>query len=116
MRPYDSAALVYDREPCARTFEEDFCHHLAAGFVISLPDVFAMVRLVSSSWPDDDLLKPWLNACDGDMWHVWLAAGDVGKLFSLLPPKKWVAFERSNQLRRVEYERLRRLWRPGMGS
>src|SRR5689334_6772592 len=55
MTPFLQAAAVYEREPCARTFEEDLYLHLMHGTVISTPEVFAMVRPVFSRWPVESL-------------------------------------------------------------
>jgi hypothetical protein len=110
MTPYLAAAAVYEREPCARSFEHDLFLHLMHGYVISTPEVFAMVRPVRSSWGLELLRTPSETDSAGDCWWVWLAAGDVRKLFDWLPPKKWVAWECSNTPRFWEYDRLRRLF------
>lgn len=112
MIPYLAAAAVYDREPCARTFETDlFLHLLHGGVVVSTPEVFAMVRPVVSTWGIERLRIPSETAQDGDCWWIWLAAGDVGRLFDWpLPRKRWVAFERANTPKLWEYDRLRRLY------
>ena len=111
MTPYFAAAAVYDREPCARTFEADFFLHLVHGVVVSTPEVFAMVRPVVSTWGIERLRTPSETAKDGDCWWIWLAAGNVGSLFAWpFPAKKWVAFERDNTPKFREYDRLRRLY------
>lgn len=111
MNPYLAAAAVYEREPCARTFEHDLFLHLMHGVVISTPEVFAMVRPVWRIWWNEKNRDPSQVAPDGDTWWIWLAAGDVRRLFDWpLPPKKWVAFERGNSPRCWEYDRLRRLY------
>ena len=109
MNPYLAAAAVYDREPCARTFEQDLFAHLTGGTVISTPEVFAMLRPVCRDWPLDWLRDPGRIEPEGDCWWIYCAAGDVRQLFGMLPPKIWVAFERSNTPRVWEYARLRRL-------
>lgn len=116
MSPFDAAVEVYRREPCARTFEHDLFLHLMHGTVIATPDVFAMVRPVRSDWGLDDLRDPSLVDPAGDCWWIWLAAGDVGRLFGWLEPKLFVAFERKNTPKRVRYERIHRLWRPILGA
>ena len=43
----------------------------------------------------------------GDTWLVWLAVGDLRAIPALIPsPKKWVAFWRSGQPRRYEFNKL----------
>lgn len=109
--PFLAAAAVYDREPCARTFEADLFLHLLHGIVVSTPEVFAMVRPVCREWPLAWLRDPERIDPDGDCWWIWLAAGDVRRLFQWpVPAKKWVAFERSNTPKFREYDRLRRLY------
>jgi hypothetical protein len=107
--PFVLAANVYEQEPCANTFEHDLFQHLLYGCVISTPGLFAMVRPVRLHWPIETLRDITAVAEDGDVWWIYLAAGDVAQLFDLLPVKKWVAFERENRPRLYEYNRLRRL-------
>ena len=116
MTPFHRAAEVYKREPCAVPFEHDLFMHLLHGYVISTPQVFAMLREVSRDFTADDMRDPGKTAPGGDCWHVWLAAGDVSALLGMLSPKKWVAFERLNTPRVWEYERISRLWRSRVGS
>lgn len=115
MTPFESAAAVYDREPCARTFEHDLFLHLMHGYVVSSPTLFAMFRPVRSAWNMEQLLDPSQTDPDGDAWWLWLVAGDPAPLFDGFPPKKLVAFERRNSPRFVAYERIRRLWRASVG-
>ncbi len=116
MTPYLRAMAVYEREPCARSFHEDFWLHLMHGHVVSTPEVFGLLRPVRSDWTADRLLDPSQVDKAGDTWWLWLAAGDVGRLFHWFPAKKWVAYERRNSPRFVEYERIRRLCRPRVGA
>lgn len=108
MNPYEQAAAVYDREPCARTLAEDLTAHLHSGLVISTDRAFAMARITRREWPVEMALNPWLSDPDGDTWHVWLAAGDMSEMLKFGPSKKWLAFERSNVLRFWRFESLRK--------
>lgn len=110
MTPFETAADVYQREPCASAFEHDLFLHLMHGTVISTPEVFAMLRPVQADWPLDRWRNPADVAQDGDTWWIYCAAGEVWRLFDMLPVKKWLAFERGNCPRFREYERLRRLY------
>ena len=111
LSPYLTAAAVYDREPCARTFEEDLFLHLTLGHVVSTPTLFAMFRPVHRDWPLHRLRNPMDSDPAGDCWWIWLAAGDLAQLFAFpASPKKWVAFERANSPRFWSYDRLRRLF------
>ena len=106
MTPFQQAAEVYKREPCAVPFEHDLFMHLVHGYVISTPQVFAMLREVSMDFRDDEMRDPGKTAPGGDCWHVWLAAGDVSALFGMLPLKPWVSFERKNRLLMCRIGRL----------
>lgn len=106
---YEQARAVYDREPCARSFEEDLWHHFQHGYVVCTPTAFAMVRIVRSDWPMEWLREPWRIDADGDCWWIWLLSGDVAETVSWLPfPKKHIAFERGNQSRVLCYEKFTR--------
>lgn len=112
MRPIDQARLVYEQEPCARTFEEDLRLHLMHGYVFSTPEIFMMGRGVRRDAPDYDILNPTVTWPEDlcDTWMIYLAAGNIGDFFRFEPtPKKWVAFERENQLRVHSYDRIKRL-------
>ena len=112
MTPFLAAAAVYDREPCARSFEADLFLHLVHGVVVSTPDVFAMVRPVWSTWGIERLRTPSETAADGDCWWIWLAAGNVGSLFAWpLPVRVWVGFERENIPKLIRFRDVRRLFR-----
>lgn len=105
--PFADAAAVYDREPCARPFVEDFEAHLRYGWVISTPSLFLMARPVRSDWPEDVVLNPFALPDSPDMWHVWLAAGDWREAFDCAPyPLPWVSFERNNRLRRYAWSAI----------
>jgi hypothetical protein len=111
MNPYQLARQVYDREPCARSFEEDLFWHLQYGIVLSTPAGFAMIRSVWSHWSKDRLKSPRFVAKHGDCWMIWLAAGDITSVWALGPRKDWVCFERRNLLRVWPYDTVRRLYR-----
>lgn len=112
MSPYQQARAVYEREPCAHSFEEDLFWHIQRGIVLSTPECFAMIRPVCSYWQEDDLKNPRLADPDGDCWMMWLAAGDISPVWELGPRKEWVAWERENVLKVWPYDRFRRLYRP----
>lgn len=80
MTPYEQARAVYQKEWCAKLFEEDLEHYLRHGFVVSLPDIFAMVKQ------------------EGDTWVIGLLAGDLRKAFDYLPfYLPYIRFERRNK-------------------
>ena len=99
MTPFDQAAAVYDREPCARTFEADLLLHFQHGYVVSTPEAFAMVRRVNHDWPEDRLRQPWETHPQGDCWFVWLLAGDMALTTRWLPCElAWLGYERQNRV------------------
>lgn len=109
LTPVELAALVYEQEPCARTFREDLEGHLINGYVFSTPELFLMGRAVDSSAPYEVVTDPWQvfarERCDA--WLCYLAAGDLTQMPGLIPyelPK--IGFERGNILRYYRYGRL----------
>lgn len=103
---YDSpawqAALVYEKEPCARTFRQDLELHLLNGYVVSTPEYFIMGRPIHKDSPQECIVDPSFpfNKADWDCWHVYLMAGDFSKVFDFYPfPLEWVSWERKNVLR-----------------
>ena len=112
MSPAEQAAAVYEREPCARTFEEDLEAHLLHGWVVSTPQFFVMARPVDSAAQPACIVNPWHRfppeACD--TWHIYLAAGDLCAALQWLPhPLPKIAFERRNILRYYRLESLTQL-------
>lgn len=103
MTPYQQARAVYDREPCARSFEEDLVAHLLNGYVISTPEVFLMFRDVLRDADPEVITDPFMTfpvSDFSDCWHVYLAAGDMTQFHRFFPyPLEWVSFERKNRLR-----------------
>lgn len=99
------ALAVYDREPCARSFEADLAAHLTNGFVWSAPDCFWMARPVDSTAPVEQIVDPRCTFTHCDAWLIYLAAGrdpipmlreQARKLPYQLPLVGW---EKRNRLR-----------------
>jgi hypothetical protein len=109
----EKAAEVYQREPCARTFREDLEAHLLnpAALVVSIPQVFALVRPVCRAWGRESIVNPWFGnslTCAPDCWHIYLSAGEYPAIFTFPhEPLPWVSFERGNVLRFYRYETIR---------
>ena len=108
MTPYHQAREVYNREPCARTFEEDLVAHLENGYVINTPEVFGMFRPVNIDWPEPDILDASRRNCIiGNCWHIWIAAGDLSQFMGFLPyPLPFISFERKNRLRYYRFHQM----------
>jgi hypothetical protein len=112
MTPFGQAIEAHQRGRGPRSFEEDLVLHLQHGFVFSTPDFFIMGRAVVRTAAPEWILDPANPFAreDCDTWLVYLAAGDLGKAWSILPwPLPWLAFERNNDLRFYELARIRRL-------
>jgi hypothetical protein len=100
--PIYQAAMVYQREPCARTFQEDLDIHLMTGYVYSTPEYFVMGRAVSSKAPESQIVDPRVPFPDDecDCWMVYLAAGDLTQLFKHdLVGYPYVCWEKRNKLK-----------------
>lgn len=109
LTPFEQAAAVYRREPCARTFTEDVEAHFMGGWVFSTPRFFVMARPVKFAWGDDVVLNPFVLSSDPDMWHVWIAAGDWREALKHAPfPLPWISIERRTQLKRYAWHRFLR--------
>lgn len=116
MNPFERAAEAFrvSSHP-DRSLTDDLEAHLVTGFVFSTPDFFVMGRPVIRMAPRPLLLDPWRafprEGCD--CWMVWLAAGDLGKAWSILPwPLPWLGFERGMELRFVPAGAIKRLSLP----
>lgn len=115
MTPFEQAAKVYDRESCVRSFTEDVELHFLHGFVHSTPDFFIMGRPVVRAAAPALILNPShpFARAECDAWMVYLAAGDLGKAWQVLPwPLPWLVFERNNELRFVSADAIKRLSSP----
>lgn len=102
MTPVEQAAAVYQREACARSFDDDLAAHLKGGYVFSTPDAFVMIRPVRSFADERLIVDPWVKfeREDCNAWLVYLAAGDLASLLPLLPyPLPLIGWERKNRLR-----------------
>jgi len=109
LAPILQASKIYEKEECARTFQEDLESHLLHGFMVSTPEYFIMGRPVirgKSKTERDRLGKLILDPdyvfaiSECNCWHIWLMAGDVSKCWDYYPyPMKWVSWEISNKIR-----------------
>jgi hypothetical protein len=109
MRPVVTAAAVYLKEPCARTFREDLEAHLLHGHVISTPDFFCMGRKVYRRAQAKDIINPWFNLWESppDCWHLYLFTGDIRRAFLCADVQlPHVSFERRNRLRFYTWDRI----------
>lgn len=116
MSPFERAAKAHAASSHPdRSFTADIEAHFVTGFVFSTPDYFIMGRPVFRTGDPKLILDPWHRFpwADCDCWMVWLAAGDLGKAWTILPwPLPWLGFERGLELRFVPAEAMKRLSLP----
>jgi hypothetical protein len=109
--PVERAAEVYERTPCAYSFAVDLEFHLLHGFVFSRPDYFVMGRPVVAAATQALIVDHYRfpsGSCD--CWHIWLAAGNLARMWGVLPwemPR--VSFQRGDELRFAALAAMRRL-------
>lgn len=112
MSPYEQAMKAY-RHPSGMTFDEMIAWTYNTGFVFSTPDFFVCGREVASAGAqrlvaDPSVTFPGLV----DAWYVHLAAGDLGRVWDILP---WhlplIGFDRGGEVRFYQLEQVRRLTR-----
>ena len=102
MKPVEIAAMVYEKEPCARSFKEDLEAHLLDphGIVVSTPSCFLMARPVLHWHEYRYVTNPHIRYHNGDCWHVYLYAGEMMSAFKQATYRlPFVSFERKNRLR-----------------
>ena len=98
MSPFEQAAAVYEREACARSFESDLFSHFLHGYVVSIPEAFALARRVRHDWPEERLQNPDDTDPEGDCWWIWLLAGELSAVARWLPfDLPWIGYERDNR-------------------
>lgn len=107
--PFQQAAKVYESEPCAHTFEEDFAFHLEHGYIHSSPSFFAMARPVKACSHHSMIAGHFVfNGMDCDCWHIWLLAGNFNLSWLALPfDLPLISFERKNVLKFARLDRMR---------
>jgi len=107
--PFLQAAAIYQREPCARTFQQDLEWHFRFGYVLSTPECFVMGRGVRHDADHSDIVCPAVRFKTPDCWHIYLLAGSMEAAWLLMPFRlRWMSFERNNILRIYETDKLRR--------
>jgi hypothetical protein len=102
MSPYDSIKAKYESTKPEKSWLDQLEWYAREGFVFSTPEFF-------------------ICGCehkieDKDCWYVFAAAGDIGKMWDVLPYQLgWIAFERiqggKRDLRLYPIDDLRRLSR-----
>jgi hypothetical protein len=103
--PIMQARRIYDREPSARTWSEDFELHLLWGWVVSTPEYFIMGRPVDASAPTECIFDP-LHLFPRDQqncWWIWAMAGDLSMAWDHTPyDLPLVGWEKRNRPRVYE--------------
>lgn len=95
------AMQIYRESGSPRDFQADLGAHLSYGYVISRPDLFAMLRPVRRDAPEALLSKIEWRFKSPDSWLVWSVAGALPELLAHLPFElPWLAFHRGSARRR----------------
>jgi len=74
--------------------ESEIWNHLTYGWVYSGDDAFVLAMEMDSATQEDATVD---NKVDTDTWYVYLYAGDLKRVLTLIPyTKKYIAFRRDN--------------------
>ena len=86
-------------------FIDELSQHLYEGWVYSGEDCFVMATLENS---ESLLRQNPIKGLDLDTWYVYLYAGDLKRVLTLIPfGKKYIAFRRNNgRIKIYEAEKL----------
>ena len=114
MTPYIAAHTAYHREPPGIEWNEMLTQHFRnpSAFIISTPTVFIAARVISSTWTDASSLAPHLHDPHGDTLHIYVAAGELREITTLLPPhlrsqiKSFTFQRKGHRLHRLTTSRL----------
>ncbi len=106
----ERAMAVYQRERCARTFEEDLMLHLKYGYVLSVPTAFVMARPVNMYMEYDIITNPIFSKfSEVNAWWIYLLAGDIREVIRHIPFQlPYVGWEIDNKPRFRPLDRIRR--------
>ena len=110
MKPVDAVAELYRQHAPENSFADDVRAYMAAGYVISTPEVFIMGRAVSRSGTFEQIIDPTHEFADEekDTWLISVFAGQSRNFLQFLPyPLMWLAWSRRNgPLRFYEFDRV----------
>jgi hypothetical protein len=109
MTPFETAARWHNARSPDVLFTVPLEAHLQTGYVFNTPELFIMARRISTDWPEDCILDPWLTNPEGDAWHVWLYAGEILAIPPLIPYfLPYVTFHRKGKFKIHRMEHLLR--------
>lgn len=103
-----AAAAIWHQTHCPETpFRDVVEAHFQTGYVISSPDLFILARQIWRHWPAHKISDPWETSATGDSWHIWLFAGDLSAIPSIIPYKlPFVTYHRGDRLMARDMTRL----------
>ena len=112
MSAFHKASLIYQREYCPRTLDQDIALHAKnpTGCIIKLPELLVLARPVERNAPPDMIVNPEFCFPAGlcNCWHIYLMVGSCWSAWSLLPFElEWMSFERRNVLKVVPFRRMK---------
>jgi hypothetical protein len=81
------------------------------GFVYSDCDAFlCAIPIMRQNLNNDNEIESKLDLDKCDTWFVYIASGNLNKLFGVIPKKKYVAYERfDGKIRVFDFDKLRGL-------
>lgn len=112
MTAFELAQLAHEADNSPRYFADDIGLHLFGGYVYSTPTAFILFRHVPHDAPVELIVNPEnvFEDADCDCLHVYLAAGDLAEIVSVLLgySREFTCFERRGKLRCFATPKLQR--------
>jgi hypothetical protein len=105
--PIDVAIECYKKWKTPVPFEKDLAEYLRNGIVISLPDVFQMLKIIDLRPEDEN--GNFIGDKPEPGWYVRMAVGELGRLVETLPgylPKICFCRRNNPRLRVYSLDRL----------
>lgn len=104
MTPYLTAHAAYHAEPTDLPWNDMLSAHFhnPHAWVISTPTLFVAARLTSSKWEAESVIDPNNYYRLGDTLHIYIVAGKLTELLTLIPPHllpqlKYITSQRPGQ-------------------
>lgn len=115
MNPYLNAFEAYHREPPGLPWSDMISAHFHTthAWIISTPGCFVAARQVDPDWPDSRILDPSDVLPSGRAIHLYVAAGTLPEILSLIPADlchtiDTITFQRRGyRVHRMPLDRLR---------
>jgi hypothetical protein len=114
MTPYEQMAKLYSEHPQPWSFERYVDWYMKHAFLFSTREFFIMGRPILKGQQLGHHFQDWTIPENPDCWYIHGMAGDVAKVWSIMPfHLPWIAFHRLRggklELQLMPFDRLRRL-------